>query len=77
MEIGRPYGGDDRAEMTDEQIGQTQASVAAASQRFIAHEVLRSGRAAVVQQVEAGGAPLITSVKNDVTAGTAFNAISP
>lgn len=39
MEIGRPCGGDDRAEMTDEQIGQTQASVAAASQRFIAHEV--------------------------------------
>lgn len=77
MEIGRPCGGDDRAEMTDEQIGQTQASVAAASQRFIAHEVLRSGRAAVVQQVEAGGAPLTTSVKNDVTAGTAFNAIRP
>ena len=35
------------------------------------------GSAAVVQQVEAGGAPLITSVKNDVTAGTAFNAMSP
>ena len=29
------------------------------------------------QQVEAGGAPLITSVKNDVTAGTAFRAMRP